>query len=289
MAANARRLERHSVKGPSIASLVAVILTFWVGVAPVRAEAPAEVFSAFTAGSKAVVDHAVWSRLLSSFVRPGADGINRLAYARFKAEGQTELKSYIRALEAVSPGKLDRTEQFAFWANLYNAKTIDIVLDHYPVSSIKDISLGGGLLAVVTGGPWKAKVVKVAGRDLSLDDIEHGILRPIFKDPRVHYAVNCASIGCPNLGTQAFTGSALEIQLDAAARSYVNSPRGIRVSNWQATASSIYDWFAADFGGSQAGVLDHTRRYAEPALKRKLESITQISDYDYDWSLNDAK
>jgi hypothetical protein len=124
----------------------------------------------------------------------------------FKERGHGALKDYISTLVAVDPATLNRSEQFALLANLYNAKTIDIVLENYPVKSIKDISLGGGLFAAFTGGPWKAKVLKMKGVALSLDDIEHGILRPTFRDPRVHYAVNCASVGCPNLGTEAFTG-----------------------------------------------------------------------------------
>jgi hypothetical protein len=246
-------------------------------------------FGRHVAGSAARIDHAPWDGLLKAYVKPSADGINRVAYARFKAAGHAPLKAYLAALQAADPTTLDRNEQFAYWANLYNAKTIDIVLDKYPVKSIKDISLGGGLLAAVTGGPWKAKVVKVKGEELSLDDIEHGILRAIFKDPRVHYSVNCASIGCPNLPGEAFTGARLEAQLDAGARAYVNHPRGLTAAGGRVKASSIYNWFQADFGGSAQGVLDHARKYAEPALKRQLDGITAIAEFDYDWRLNDAK
>jgi len=253
------------------------------------AASPAETFAVHAAGATATVDHTVWDRMLASYVVAGQDGVNRVDYARFKAERHDELKAYVASLEATDVHKLDRPEQFAFWANLYNAKTIDIVLDKYPVKSIKDISLGGGLLALVTGGPWKAKTVKVAGQDLSLDDIEHGILRPVFKDARAHYAVNCASFGCPNLGREAFTGAKLEAQLDAGARAYVNHPRGISVEHGKVKASSIYTWFQADFGGSEAGVLSHAIAYARPELKEKLKGITTIADFDYDWSLNDVR
>ena len=94
----------------------------------------------------------------------------------------------------------------------------------YPVKSIKDISLGGGLVATVTGGPWKAKVTKLGGVELSLDDIEHGIMRPVFKDPRVHYAVNCASVGCPNLGTEAFTRRKAERAARAGGKGLCEQP-----------------------------------------------------------------
>ncbi|MCH9765168.1 MAG: DUF547 domain-containing protein [Alphaproteobacteria bacterium] len=254
---------------------------------PARAETIQGQFSAFTQGSAATVDHAAWNELLAKYIVAGSDGLNRVAYGKFKTEGHAQLKAYVTALERVDPATLDRPEQFAFWANLYNAKTIDIVLDHYPVKSIKDISLGGSFTSLFTGGPWKSKVVKVSGTPLSLDDIEHGLLRKVFKDPRVHYAVNCASIGCPNLNITAFVGATLEMQLDAAAQAYVNSPRGVRVASGNVKASSIYKWFSEDFGDSDRGVLDHISRYAAPELKSALDGVSTISGYAYDWALND--
>lgn len=249
----------------------------------------AALFSQFSKDSAKTVDHAPWDALLKMYVVPAEKGLNRVAYARFRTEGHGKLKAYIKSLEAVDIAALDRPEQFAYWANLYNAKTTDIVLDKYPIGSIKSINLGGGLVATVTGGPWKAKVVRVNGQELSLDDIEHVILRGVFKDPRVHYAVNCASVGCPNLGDEALTGAKLNSQLNAGARAFVNSPRGLSFRDGKLSASNIYSWFQADFGGSQAAVLQHVRRYAEPALKQKLEAVTSIDDFFYDWNLNDAK
>ena len=264
----------------------AFLLSLWP-LQPASA-APADIFSAHKKGSTKTVDHSAWDALLQAYVVPGSDGINRVRYAKFKSEGRAKLDAYLAALQATDVKSLDKAEQFAFWANLYNAKTIAIVLDAYPVQSIKKINLGGGLLAAVTGGPWKAKVLKVSGEELSLDDIEHGILRPIFKDPRVHYAVNCASIGCPNLGQDAFVGAKLDSQLNAAARAFVNNPRGVNVKNGSVTASSIYSWFQSDFGGSERGVLKHARRFADDGLKSKLDGATGIDDFEYDWNLNDA-
>ena len=175
-------------------------------VAGFPASASAEDFKKFgvpAKGSTQAAEHSAWTVLLQKYVVAGADGLNRVRYAAFKSEAQPALKAYVKALEATKVTALDRAGQFAYWANLYNAKTVDIILDAYPVKSIKDISLGGGVVATITGGPWKAKVLNVEGQSLSLDDIEHKILRVYFKDPRVHYAVNCASFGCPNLGTDA--------------------------------------------------------------------------------------
>ncbi len=233
------------------------------------------------------VDHSAWDKLLKTYVVPGADGLNRVDYARFKAQGQPQLKSYLAGLQSVDPGQLDRSDQFAFLVNLYNAKTIALVLERYPVASIRDIALGGGVVAAFTGGPWKAKVLRLKGVELSLDDIEHTILRPMFKDPRVHYAVNCASIGCPNLSVDAFVGATLEAQLERAARIFVNSPRAFRFNGGSLTSSSIYSWFKADFGGDDAGVLKHARQFAAPPLAAKLAKTESISTHDYDWRLND--
>jgi hypothetical protein len=252
------------------------------------AGAAQDLFATPAEGATATIDHSAWDSLLKAYVKEGADGLNRVDYASLKAEGLPALRDYIGALEQADPNELDRNEQFALLANLYNAKTLEIVASRYPVKSIKDISLGGGLLATVTGGPWKAKVTKLKGVELSLDDIEHGILRPVFKDPRVHYAVNCASVGCPNLRGEAFTGARLNEQLEQAAKDYVNSPRGVSFENGAPTVSSIYVWFIDDFGGDDQGVLDHLRKYAGPDLAKRLAGASSLGGDRYDWNLNDA-
>lgn len=253
-----------------------------------HAAALADLFAKSDEAATTVVDHGAWSELLAAYVKPSPGAVSRLDYAAFKADGRDKLKAYLDRLQAVDVVALNRAEQLAFWANLYNAKTIDIVLDHYPVSSIKRINLGGSLLSSFAGGPWDAEVVTVHGQALSLNDIEHKIMRPIFKDPRIHYAVNCASIGCPNLAGVAFTGAALDGQLEAAARAYVNDPRGCSVSDAGITVSSIYKWYAEDFGGNAKSVLAHLQKYAEPALAQSLAGARSIADYQYDWSLNDS-
>ena len=264
-----------------------------IAVAAAPSKAGPEVFEAYTAGATETIDHTAWDALLKAHLRAGPDGINYVDYAGWKAGGHAPLKAYVKALEAVDPARLDRPEQFAFWANLYNAKTIDIVLDAYPVETIRAITINEGLFGFLKksaglGGPWKAKVVKVAGEDLSLDNIEHDIMRKVFKDPRVHYAVNCASMGCPNLNMTAFTGANLEAELDKGAKAFVNHPRGIEAkSDGTIVASSIYSWFQADFGGSAAGVLDHARAYANEDLKARLDGKSDIAGFQYDWDLND--
>jgi hypothetical protein len=277
----------HAATPRSLLAALVALVGFAALLPAAAAEGPIETtFHRSQAGSTARVDHSAWTKMLETHVRPGADGLNRVDYAGFKAQDHQRLKAYVRSLEQVDVPGLDRAEQLAYWANLYNARTVDIVLDHYPVASIKDIKLGGALLA---SGPWSRKVLAVAGVELSLDDIEHSIMRPYFKDPRVHYAVNCASVGCPNLMREAFVGARVEAQLEAGARAFVNSPRGVKVEGGKATASRIYSWFQKDFGGSETGVLAHLRQYAEPALGAELDKLKSIASYDYDWRLNDAK
>ncbi|MEL6678264.1 MAG: DUF547 domain-containing protein [Pseudomonadota bacterium] len=230
-------------------------------------------------GGGAGPDHAAWDRVLRAHVKVGGDGIARFDYA---AAPRSAIRGYIDSLAALDPTGLTRDAGFAYWANLYNAVTVDLVLEAYPVRSIK--SVRGGLFNT---GPWTDKVVSVGGQSLSLDDIEHGILRPIWQDARVHYAVNCAALGCPNLQTKAWQAATLSADLDAAARAFVNHPRGAQVSGGRLTVSSIYDWFAADFGGTDAGVIAHLGRYADAPLKGQLAGVSSIAGDRYDWDLND--
>ena len=232
--------------------------------------------------SKIRVKPLAWARFLAKYVELAPDGINRVAYHKVTETDRGKLESYLAALGKRSVPALARDEQLAYWINLYNALTVKVILDHYPVASIRDIDISPGLFA---DGPWGAKLASVGGLELSLNDIEHRILRPIWKDPRVHYAINCASIGCPNLQTFVFEGDKIDEMLDETAVEYINHPRGARVEEGALIASSIFVWFADDFGGD-AGVLRHLRSYADPALKEAIAGITAIDDDEYDWSLN---
>lgn len=248
----------------------------------------AELWQRWAASTQAKVgiDHAAWNKFLERNVQLGKDGINRIAYGKVPPADREALRAYLEGLQQVAIGKFNRDEQRAYWINLYNAATVNVVLEHYPVDSILKIDISPGLFAK---GPWKKKLLAVDGEAVSLDDIEHRILRPIWQDPRTHYAVNCASIGCPNLQAQAYSSGNLEALLDAGARAYVNHPRGARVVKGRLTVSSIYVWFESDFGGGDAGVIAHLKKYAEPGLARQLEGIRRIGGHDYDWSLNDLK
>ncbi len=180
---------------------------------------------------------------------------------------------------------MNRSEQFAYWINLYNALTVKVVMDHYPVKSIRKINISPGWFS---WGPWGKKLAIVEGERVSLDDIEHRILRPIWRDPMVHYAVNCASLGCPNLASVPYTAENAERLLDEGARNYINNRRGVSVSERGLIVSSIYRWFIEDFGGTDQSVIEHLKKYAAPDLAARLEGRVRIDGGHYDWTLNDG-
>ena len=231
------------------------------------------------------VNHDAWSHLLNKYISTDADGLNRFDYRAVTAPDRKLLADQIAYLQGVPISRYNRNEQFAYWANLYNAVTVRTILDNYPVDSIRDINDG-----FLSPGPWNRKLTTVEGVQLSLNDIENRILRPIWRDPRVHYAVNCASVGCPNLRKTAFTATGIDRTLDTAASDYINSPRGVRIrTDGTLVVSSIYIWFRGDFGNGKDDVLAHLRRYAGPGLKPRLSGTSVLRRYDYDWSLNEQR
>lgn len=231
--------------------------------------------------------------LLARHVVARPDGITRVRYGAWKAApaDRAALDAWIAEAASRRPSAMAREEAYAYWANLYNALTLKVVLERHPVRSIRDIrSSGVPLDPKGWTGPWRTRLVTVEGRRMSLDDIEHETMRPTFRDPRVHYAVNCAALGCPNLHPRAWRAATLEDDLDAAARAFVNHPRGVAVrADGRLEVSSIYHWFREDFGDSEAGIVAHLRRHAAPALAARLGPATAIAGHAYDWTLNDAE
>ena len=229
------------------------------------------------------IDHSAWGGILKKYISTDKTGLNRFAYAKVTKADKAALKKYIAKLSKIEITDRARNVQLAYWINLYNALTVDVVLDHYPVKSIRDIDISG----LFADGPWGKALITIEGEEVTLDDIEHQILRPIWKDPRIHYGVNCASIGCPNLLKTPFTGKTAEAQLERAASDFINSPRGLSIKNGKATVSKLYEWFAYDFGNSEKGVIKHLQRYATPDRAAALKISGRISDTAYDWSLNE--
>ena len=189
-------------------------------------------------------------------------------------------------LQQLDPRSYNSQEQQAYWINLYNALTVDLILKNYPTSSIT--KLGDKFFSF---GPWDDVVANINGKKLTLNDIEHKILRPIWQDPRVHYAVNCASYSCPNLSKTAYTGDNLELQLEQGAKHYINHPRGVMIEDGDLIISKIYKWYAEDFGNNEKALIEHLQKYAAPTLKQQLNQFLVEQgdiDYEYDWRLNQS-
>jgi hypothetical protein len=235
----------------------------------------------------AAMDTAAYARLLEAHVRPGAVSGIELALVDYAAVKRDP--AYAQALADLAGARLDghgRPERLAFWINAYNLLAIKAVLDQYPVRSIRD---GGTWLSPI----WKKTVGVAAGRAYALDDVEHGILRPEFKDPRVHAAIVCASLSCPDLRREPFAAARIESQLDDQAMRFLANPtKGVApaADGTRARVSAIFKWFRDDFAAA-GGVAAFIRSKAGPALAPRIAGLTDagLSYLDYDWSLNDAK
>jgi hypothetical protein len=230
------------------------------------------------------IDHGPWDTILKKYLVVNEEEVYLFHYSKVSQKDKELLTNYLKGLEKTPIRSYSKAQQYPYWFNLYNALTVKVILDHYPVNSIRDIDISPGWFS---NGPWKKKLLNIEGQKVSLDDIEHRILRPIWKDPRIQYGVNCASIGCPNLMPHAFTALNTDKLLNLGAKNFINHPRGARVNKkGELIASSIYHWFEEDFGGSEEGVITHLKQYAKANLKSRLKTVSEIEDHDYDWNLN---
>lgn len=224
--------------------------------------------------SVTTVDHGIYASLLKKYVKNG-----RVNYQGFKIE-ETKLDEYLKVLENTDVTSLSPSEQFAYYTNAYNAWTIKLILSGYPdISSIKDL---GSFIKT----PWKRKIVRTEGKVLTLDDIEHNILRPQFKDPRVHFAINCAAVSCPPLRSEPYQGNILDQQLNESTRAFINNPKRNYFEGNTLYVSKIFKWFAEDFDHDVVGFVS---AYAGDDFKRQLEEkkdILEVKFLHYDWSLN---
>ncbi len=264
---------------------VACVLTAAVAAHGAPKSEPWPRWSAHDQSATAIIDHSAWTDFLQRYLLIDVNGINRLRYDDVSESDRALLGDYLKRLSTAPISRYNRGQQRAYWINFYNALTVQLILEYMPAESIRDIDISPGLFS---RGPWDKKLTTVEGEALSLNDIEHRILRPIWKDPRIHYAVNCASIGCPNLMPVAFTAGNTENLLDQGAKAYVNHPRGVAATNGKLVVSSIYHWFREDFGDSNDGVITHLRRFATPQTRAILNEYRRIGDHRYDWSLNRA-
>jgi len=210
-----------------------------------------------------------FNSLLENYV----DAKGNVDYKSLKANEDT-LDSYLSYLSNTTPNNWSADKEKAFWVNAYNAYTIKIILDNYPLKSITGIKNNGKTA-------WKTPFAKVGGKTYTLDHIEHEILRKKFKDPRIHVGVNCASKSCPKLGNIAFTEDNIELELERLMKEFINDSSRNKLSEKKIEISEIFNWFQGDFTANGT-VIDYINRYADEPINKKAK----IKYLPYDWSLN---
>ena len=231
------------------------------------------------------VNYAIYNQFLTRYWIKDTNGIARVDYKAVSATDKANLASFLDQLQQIDPGNLEREDQLAYWINLYNAQTIRVVLDAYPVSSIRKIKDGPFSI-----GPWNRKDVVINGTALSLNDIEHRIIRPTFDEPRIHYALNCAAASCPNLAPQAWRGAGMDAAFEAVELSYLADDRGIIIgADGRVTASKIFIWFREDFGANEDQILARLISKSPAPKAAALKARGRIDQYEYDWSLNEVR
>lgn len=223
--------------------------------------------------SVAPVSHDSWTALLQKHVNQNGF----VDYNGFIADSN-ELNFYIQTLQNNPPNTetWSRNDILAYWINAYNAFTVQIVIRNYPTASIKDIKPGIGFINSV----WDIKFIEIAGLQLDLNNIEHNILRKM-DEPRIHFAINCASYSCPVLGRNAYTAKQLDMQLDEAARLFVNDPTRNHISDTSAAISSIFNWFTGDFT-KNGSLTEFINQYSTTRIPPEV----RITFLPYDWRLN---
>ncbi|HXO21924.1 MAG TPA: DUF547 domain-containing protein [Thermoanaerobaculia bacterium] len=256
------------------ASLFALLLLA-VALAPAAALSP---------GSEP--DYSAWQVLLTKYYDP-AKG---MSYRALKAQDAGALNSLRQRLGEVDPKLLSRPEQLAYWINLYNVNVVSIVVEHYPVESIRDISTD----PIIRLNVFKKDSLKVKGGALSLDAVENEKIRG-FKDPRIHFAINCAAESCPSIRTEPYVGARIGEQLDDQARKFLNGPHGVKLirdgGDLVVHTTKIMDWFGDDFDQWGGGRLAFLRKYVSPDKAKQIEAAGKNVKLVYDpysWKLNDA-
>lgn len=227
-------------------------------------------------GSKSI-DHEQWSVLLNKYV--GDNG--NVDYKGFKADS-VALQNYLDLLTENPPDEntWSTDEQIAYWINVYNAFTIKLVIEHYPLESIKDI--GSSIQIPFVNSPWDIKLIEIEGEKLDLNNVEHSILRKKFNEPRIHFAINCASYSCPKLRNEAYTSELLNTQLQEQAIDFINDPQRNIITEDNAEVSKLFSWFTSDF--TKEGTL---KNFINQFAVHKISSKTEITYLDYNWKLNE--
>lgn len=220
------------------------------------------------------VTHELWDSLVHEHVTESG----LVDYEGFIADSN-RLNQYLDLLSRHHPNDehWSRDERLAYWINAYNAFTVKLIVDHYPVESIKDIKNGIPFVNTV----WDIKFIKIEGREYDLNNIEHGIIRPKFDEPRIHMAVNCAAISCPKLQNEAYTAEKLDAQLDQASREFLSNEDKNVITPDQLKLSKIFSWYRGDFDS----VIEFVDQHTETDIKENPE----VEYLDYNWALNEVE
>lgn len=217
--------------------------------------------------------HDLWGDMLKKHVTSDGD----VDYQQWKNDS-TRLSSYLNDLSKHPPSdNWSEEEKLAYWINAYNAFTVKLILDHYPVGSIKDIKQGIPLVNSV----WDIKFFQIGGKDLDLNTIEHGILRKDFDEPRIHFAINCASISCPRLRKEAYKAESLDTQLTDQAMTFLEDPEKNVINREHIQISPIFKWFAGDFK-REGTIIEFLIKYSDTEIDRDAK----VDYMDYDWGIN---
>ena len=221
--------------------------------------------------------HQIWDQLVKIHVKNNG----MVDYKGF-IKDKSKLEQYLKLISENAPDRKtwSKNQQLAYWINAYNAFTVKLIVDNYPTKSIRD--LGPKLKIPLIKDVWHYKFFKIGGVESSLDEIEHAILRKEFDEPRIHFAINCASVSCPPLLNEAFVPEKLESQLQKVAVAFINDPTRNKITPDQAQISSIFSWFQGDFT-KKGSLIDFLNLYS----KVKIKPNAKISHLDYNWNLNE--
>ena len=233
--------------------------------------------------SQTVISHQEWEQFLNKRLITNEEGINLIDYPHLTKTDLNQIEQYINRLSHIQISDYNRQEQLAFWINLYNATIVRTIADYYPIDSVREVNISPGLFSV---GPWEAHLINITGTQLTPNDIQNRIIRPIWNDPRTHYVLNDGTIGAPNLNKKPLEGKTIENQLNEAAAEYINSLRGLQLIEGQLIVSKIYNWYLEDFGGNETDVIRHLLHFAKPPLAKELVAENNIDSYIYNWHLN---
>jgi len=239
------------------------------------------------ADSANTFDNKLYSFVLKHFVQDGW-----VDYAALKKDRKV-LDKYVNSLGELTDEEyklMSETEQIAFWINAYNAITLKVIVDHYPIKPNPIMGIFAAKNSIMQiPGAWDRIEHRVKGEDLTLNNIEHEILRKEFNEPRIHFALVCASISCPVLSAESFTGERLEEQLEDQTQRFYSDSAKVRFSEKKRTLflSPIFEWYGKDFGGKN-GIREFSKKYL-PQTAQKIKSHTKIKYLPYDWNLNDKQ